>query len=122
MDLDLGYHDHLALQDLVTYVTGAKVESATGQLLVPSQSKGDVEGRCAVVSPHLMHTNLSLIYYPIFFQMCKAHFIGFDPKVNCTHSRAHTRAHTHTHTHTQEREGTVFALVDGQHRERLGMA
>ena len=82
MDLDLGLSDHLALTHLLTYVTGGQVDGGTGQLLV----SGGTEERYAVMSPYLMHTNLSPIYYPIFFQICKAHFIQYDPKVSIVKS------------------------------------
>ena len=75
MDLDLGYSDYLALQQLLSYVTGATIDQSSGQLVV-----GD-EVRFAVVSPHVYHSNLSLIHSSVFFQMCRAHQIGYDSKV-----------------------------------------
>ena len=79
MDLDLGYGDHLALHQLMTYVTGAHMDCERGTLEVLGE--GGVAGRFAVLSPHLYHTNFTVVHYPVFFQMCRAHHIGYDPKV-----------------------------------------
>ncbi|CAJ0965192.1 unnamed protein product [Ranitomeya imitator] len=56
--------------------------------------------RVAVLSTRMVHTNLSLVYYNVFFQMCKAHGIGYDVK---------------------EKQGTVFTLLENQKRHRIGM-
>lgn len=37
--------------------------------------------RYAILSTRLLHSNLSVIHYSVFFQMCRAHGIGFDMKV-----------------------------------------
>ena len=79
MDLDLGYSNHLALQQLMSYVTGAHMDCERGTLEVPGE--GGVAGRFAVLSPHLYHTNFTVVHFPVFFQMCRAHHIGYDPKV-----------------------------------------
>lgn len=94
MDLDLGYSDHTALTHLLTYVTGGRVDQGTGQLMV----NNGTEERFAVLSPHLMHTNLSPIFYRTFFQICKAHFIQYNPKVRvsphaCTVMHARLSVH-----------------------------
>ncbi len=93
MDLDLGLSDHLVLTNLLTYITGGRVDGGTGQLLV----SGGTEERFAVMSPYLMHTNLSPIYYPIFFQICKAHFIQYDPKVSVKSVPELLYMYLHTH-------------------------
>ena len=77
MDLDLGYSAHLGLHRLLNYLTGAKFEVEKGTLSLPSG-----EPCYTILAPRLLHTNLSLLYFNIFFQMCKANFIGFDPKVS----------------------------------------
>jgi hypothetical protein len=94
VDLDLGYSNHLALQRLLGYVTGATVDPASGQMVVNSGP------RFAVMSPRLYHTNLPVVHYPVFFQMCKAHHIGYN---------------------TLEKVGTVFALIDREHKEHMGI-
>ena len=76
VDLDLGYSNHLALQRLLGYVTGATVDPTSGQLVVDSGP------RFAVMSPRLYHTNLPVVHYPVFFQMCKAHHIGYNTLVS----------------------------------------
>ena len=82
VDIDLSYSNHLALYNLMAYVTGCKLDIHSGALL----SKYDEvdRSRYAVLAPHLYHTNLSLLYHHTFFQMCKAHLIGYDPKVYYT--------------------------------------
>ena len=77
VDLDLGYSDHLALQQLLSYVTGLRGDWGRGQLALPEGG-----ARWAILTPHLQHTNLSVVQYPIFFQMCRAHHIGYDPNVS----------------------------------------
>lgn len=37
--------------------------------------------RYAIFSSRLKHSNLRVIHYSVFFQMCRAHGIGFDMKV-----------------------------------------
>ena len=78
MDLDLGYSNTLALYQLMSYVTGYEFNVESGALV----NLKDESIQYAVLSPCLYHTNLSLIYHSIFFQMCKAHFIGYDPAVS----------------------------------------
>ena len=79
VDIDLGSRDHLALHQLMSYVTGAHMDCERGTLEVPGE--GGIAGRFAVLSPRLYHTNFTVVHYTVFFQMCRAHHIGYDPKV-----------------------------------------
>ncbi|XP_048255584.1 IQ domain-containing protein H-like isoform X2 [Haliotis rufescens] len=115
LDLSLRYSDTLAMFQLVCYVTAGSLDTDTHTLNV-SPSKTDKKPkrrrlhgqeedspsstRYAVMSTHLLHTNLAVVHYSVFFQMCRAHGIGYDIK---------------------EKQGTVFTLVDSFNRERLGM-
>ncbi|KAM3927204.1 IQ domain-containing protein H [Leptodactylus fuscus] len=112
-DLDLCYSDQLAMTQFLLYLTNGTLDCRNSRLTVPSVPK-KVErprhkakpaetlilDRVAVLSTRLVHTNLSLVYYNVFFQMCKAHGIGYDVK---------------------EKQGTVFALLENQKRHRIGM-
>ncbi|XP_021262493.1 IQ domain-containing protein H isoform X2 [Numida meleagris] len=114
-DLDLCYSDQLALTQLSLYVTDGNLDCCSGLSEVPLGSRktksqctrrketkkpSPRSNRCAVASSQLRHSSLSVIYYSVFLQMCKAHGVGFD---------------------LQEKQGTVFILYDDQKRYRLGM-
>ncbi|XP_069842085.1 IQ domain-containing protein H isoform X2 [Dendropsophus ebraccatus] len=112
-DLDLCYSDQLAMTQLLLYVTSGTLDCTNSRLTVPPAPKKAerrrhkansaepvILDRVAVLSTRLVHTNLSLVYYNVFFQMCKAHGIGYDVK---------------------ERQGTVFALLENQKRHCIGM-
>ncbi|XP_044135306.1 IQ domain-containing protein H [Bufo gargarizans] len=112
-DLDLCYSDQLAMTQLLLYLTKGTLDCRNCRLTVPAPPKKVgrsrhkaqpaetmILDRVAVLSTRLVHTNLSLVYYNVFFQMCKAHGIGYDVK---------------------EKEGTVFALLENQKRHRIGM-
>ena len=43
-------------------------------------------GRYCVMSTRLLHTNLAVVHYSVFFQMCRAHGIGYDIKVSTSFS------------------------------------
>ncbi|XP_078742116.1 IQ domain-containing protein H isoform X2 [Lampetra fluviatilis] len=116
LDLDVGYSDQLAMTRLMEFVTGGALDWRDSIFSVPSEPTpesgamplhGDrakrsrpASRRYAVTSTQLAHSNLALLHYSVFFKMCRAHGIGFDVK---------------------ERQGTVFTLIHGQRRERLGM-
>ncbi|KAG8574946.1 hypothetical protein GDO81_009395 [Engystomops pustulosus] len=112
-DLDLCYSDQLAMTQLLLYLTNGTLDCRNSRLTVPPAPKkaerprhkakpaeAIILDRVAVLSTRLVHTNLSLVYYNVFFQMCKAHGIGYDVK---------------------EKQGTVFALLENQKRHRIGM-
>ncbi|XP_036441075.1 IQ motif-containing protein H [Colossoma macropomum] len=113
VDLDIGYSNQLAMTQLMLLMTGGTLSCRTGRLEVPppvrsnkptarqKAPKASVTTRFAVMSSQLLHTNLSMVRYSVFFQMCKAQGIGFDIK---------------------ERQGSVFALHDSVKRTSLGMA
>ncbi|XP_066449028.1 IQ domain-containing protein H isoform X2 [Eleutherodactylus coqui] len=112
-DLDLCYSDQLAMTQLLLYLTNGTLDCRNSRLTVPpaprkverrrhkaQPAETIILDRVAVLSTRLVHTNLSLVYYNVFFQMCKAHGIGYDVK---------------------EKQGTVFALLENQKRHRVGM-
>ncbi|XP_042680131.1 IQ domain-containing protein H isoform X3 [Centrocercus urophasianus] len=114
-DLDLCYSDQLALTQLTLYVSDGNLDCCSGLSETPlgsrkmksqctqlKETKTPSPGRSryAVASSQLRHSSLSVIYYSVLLQMCKAHGIGFD---------------------LQEKQGTVFILYDDQQRCRLGM-
>ncbi|XP_076802306.1 IQ domain-containing protein H-like isoform X2 [Clavelina lepadiformis] len=116
-DLTLAYSDQMAMTQLMLFVTRGKLDAARCLMRVPPPIKAK-EGRFRkrddnkdkqpppnlnryyVMSTHLMHSNMAVVHYSVFFQMCRAHGIGFDIK---------------------ERQGTVFTLIDSSKREELGM-
>ncbi|XP_029868808.1 IQ domain-containing protein H isoform X6 [Aquila chrysaetos chrysaetos] len=114
-DLDLCYSDQLALTQLMLYVTDGNLDCCSSRFEVSLGSKktksqriqheetktpSPISNRCAVASSQLRHSSLSVIYYNVLLQMCKAHSVGFD---------------------LQEKQGTVFILYEDQKRYRLGM-
>uniref|UniRef100_A0A8C5MM00 IQ motif containing H n=1 Tax=Leptobrachium leishanense TaxID=445787 RepID=A0A8C5MM00_9ANUR len=113
-DLDVCYSDQLAMTQLLLYLTGGTLDCTNGWLRVPNNpsitehskprnqptATPPITNRVGVLSTRLVHTNLSMVYYNVFFKMCRAHGIGFDVK---------------------EKQGTVFLLLENQKRHRLGM-
>lgn len=117
LDLSLHYSDSLAMYQLMQYVSNGSLNPESHEFHVPppkvDNSKrrrrrlaGEKEegppntNRYGVMSTKLLHTNLAVVHYSVFFQMCRAHGIGYDIK---------------------EKQGTVFTLIDNTKRERLGM-
>ncbi|XP_073160522.1 IQ domain-containing protein H isoform X2 [Lepidochelys kempii] len=114
-DLDLCYSDQLAFTQLMLYVTNGNLDGCSSHFEVPlrwkktksqsvqseeAETPSPVSSRYAVMSSQLRHSNLSVIYYSVLLQICKAHGIGFD---------------------VQEKEGTIFILYEDRKRYRLGM-
>ncbi|XP_010190096.1 PREDICTED: IQ domain-containing protein H-like, partial [Mesitornis unicolor] len=114
-DLDLCYSDQLAMTQLMLYVTDGKLDCGSSCFEVSLASEkmksqriqheetrtpSPRSKRCAVASSQLRHSSLSMIYYNVLLQICKAHGVGFD---------------------LQEKQGTVFILYEDQERCRFGM-
>ncbi|XP_063690024.1 IQ domain-containing protein H-like [Bolinopsis microptera] len=115
IDLKVSYTDTMAMANVLQYVSGGRFEPSTGLFKIPaykvmpkisSRFKSPKERqppnyRFAILAPRLFHTNLSLVHYSVFFQMCRAHHIGYD---------------------IREREGSIFTLIDSYKRDLIGMA
>ncbi|MBN3306587.1 IQCH protein, partial [Amia calva] len=112
-DLDLSYSDQLAMTQLLLMMTGGNLDCQAGRLEIslpprdpprPALRQRGVivakTSRYAVMSSRLRHTNLSMVHYSVFFQMCRAQGVGFDVK---------------------EKQGTLFVLHDSSERRSLGM-
>nr|XP_023962989.1 IQ domain-containing protein H isoform X2 [Chrysemys picta bellii] len=114
-DLDLCYSDQLAFTQIMLYVTNGNLDGCSSRFEVPltwkktkshsvqseeAETPSPVSSRYAVMSSQLRHSNLSVIYYSVLLQICKAHGIGFD---------------------VQEKQGTIFILYEDRKRYRLGM-
>ncbi|XP_053405574.1 IQ domain-containing protein H-like isoform X3 [Mercenaria mercenaria] len=116
LDISLQYSDSLAMFYLMQFVSNGTLNTKTHVFDVPPPKQeakkrrrrlhGQDEeqppntNRFGVMSTRLLHTNLSVVHYSVFFQMCRAHGIGYDIK---------------------EKQGTVFMLIDSFNREKLGM-
>ncbi|ESO87612.1 hypothetical protein LOTGIDRAFT_194358 [Lottia gigantea] len=116
LDISLNYSDTLSIYQLLLYTTNGKLDTENHifNVTLPLQDNKKIKpkkrsnseeddpntSRYAVMSTRLLHTNLAVVHYSVFFQMCRAHGIGFDIK---------------------EKQGTAFTLIDSFSRERLGM-
>ncbi|XP_013393394.1 IQ domain-containing protein H isoform X2 [Lingula anatina] len=115
VDLSLSYSDSTTMNNLLQFVAGGKLDINTHIYNIPPpkkepkkrRPKGREEeevppntNRFAVMSTQLVHSNLAVVHYSVFFQMCRAHGIGFDIK---------------------EKQGSIFTLIDSFNRENLGM-
>lgn len=97
LDLSLHYSDSLAMFQLMSYVSNGKLDLSTHTFNVPPPPQVQKKrrrrlagqddepppntSRYAVMSTRLLHTNLAVVHYSVFFQMCRAHGIGYDIKV-----------------------------------------
>ena len=80
IDIDFGPSDVSSMSSLTKGLANVQTDRQDGRLITP----GDEE-RYAIVSSHLKHSNLAMIQFNVFLQMCKAHLIAYNKKVNtCT--------------------------------------
>lgn len=115
-DIDIGYSEHLANFQLCRHLTGAYLCTDTHVLTVELQRKRCgrrvprgravkpqpplLQQRYAVLSSRLHHSNMAVVHYSVFFQLCRANGMGFSGK---------------------DKSGTVVVLLDSYGREHLGM-
>ena len=74
VDIDFGPTDVVYMNNLISMVSELPPTWPIGTPLTDPQ-------HYAVVSTQLNHSNLALVEYAVFFQMCKAHLIGYNNKV-----------------------------------------
>ncbi|CAF2899332.1 unnamed protein product [Rotaria sp. Silwood2] len=114
VDLSIGYSEHVSLSRVTRFVTTGHFDPQTHLFTTKvKQAKrlrnwqgsapeyNTVErNRYAVWSSRLHHSNLSVLHYSVFFQMCRAHGVGFD---------------------IREQQGSVFTLLECDRHENIGM-
>ncbi|EDV26484.1 uncharacterized protein TRIADDRAFT_63760 [Trichoplax adhaerens] len=113
-DLKIWYSDTMAMSRLMRFMTNGSLDplQSTFKISVPKKEEKKwrkkrneppaplEEERFGVVSTKLFHSNMQIVHYGVFFQMCKAQGIGFDIK---------------------EKSGTVFTIADDVKRKHMGM-
>lgn len=80
VDIDFGPSDIASLHTLIAKLANVQLDSISdhhGKLLTNDGN----EERYIVVSTRLKHTNMALIQFNVFLQMCKAHLIAYNKKV-----------------------------------------
>ncbi|XP_041075062.1 IQ motif-containing protein H-like isoform X3 [Polyodon spathula] len=92
---DLDFSDQLSMTQLMLLMTRGRLDCRSSQLEVPPPARDvkqpgrlreeaatppTVTSHCAVMRTQLRHTNLAMVHYSVFFQMCKAQGVGFDVK------------------------------------------
>jgi len=96
--LKLQYSTSLALSKLLGFVTvGGSLDPDTGGFHLKGVAK---RRRYAIASTQLLHTNLSIVHYSVFFNMCRASGITLNVK---------------------QKSGAVFTLMDSFTKGRIGM-
>ncbi|CAH1796248.1 unnamed protein product [Owenia fusiformis] len=115
VDLNLSYGDSTAMSQLMDFTTNGHFDSTNHIYEInrpkkeekkrkrrwrPEEEEEPQNTRFAVMSTRLLHTNLAVVHYSVFFQMCRAHGIGYDIK---------------------EKQGTLFTLIDSFNRDNMGM-
>eukprot|EP01135_Chromosphaera_perkinsii_P006589 Nk52_evm14s553 gene=Nk52_evmTU14s553 len=90
VDFKIGYSDNISNLNLLSFITNGSYDTASGYFLAnrkfnksgkaddPSESDNLI--RYAVFSSRLLHSNLKIMHYSVFFNMCRAANIVFDIK------------------------------------------
>ncbi|RVE71807.1 hypothetical protein OJAV_G00055260 [Oryzias javanicus] len=111
VDLSVAYSNQLAMTQMLLMMTGGTVDWRTGCLEAPVrvtekgcgreiENKPQTESCHAVIGSHLFHSKLSVLYWDVFFNMCKLRGIGYDMK---------------------SKQGTVFVPYNCRDRCSIGM-
>ncbi|XP_036068252.1 IQ motif-containing protein H [Oryzias melastigma] len=103
VDLSVAYSNQLSMTQTLLMMTGGTADWRTGCLEAPVlkiENQPQVENCHAVIGSHLFHSNLSVLYCDVFFNMCKLRGIGFDMK---------------------SKQGTVFVPYNCRERCSIGM-
>jgi len=77
--------------------------------------------RYCVMSSKLHHSNLAVVHYSVFFQTCRALGIGYDIQVKRINENYFNKINIKILLFKQEKQGTVFSLIDSINHIHLGM-